>query len=344
MEPRYQAWLPRFLAHGVDYNDFVSTVADLESWSGWLPAWVETAEAHEQLGEAAAAGGNSRTAGEAFLRASLCYHYAKFLWLEDTVAYWETTERCVASHQRAMGFLDSTFRRLEIPFEDDRIVANLRLPGHAGTWPCVVLVPGMDSAKEEFPVWEDTILSRGMATISLDGPGQGEAGRTNSLRPDHERAVGALIDVLATRDEIDDSRIGITGVGMGGYFATRVAAFEPRITAAGVIGGAYRFSRMPEIIKQKFMFSSRIDVEEEAESYADTFTTEGIMERVLQPYLVIHGARDAVMPPEQARRAADQAPRGEFFLYPDGNTACQSVNHKLRPFLADWFGARLDVG
>ena len=52
--------------------------------------------------------------------------------------------------------------------------------------PLVVLIPGLDSTKEEFFHWEDVFLRRGMATLSMDGPGQGESGFELDIRPDYE--------------------------------------------------------------------------------------------------------------------------------------------------------------
>src|SRR2546430_13253170 len=59
----------------------------------------------------------------------------------------------------------------------------------------LVLIPGLDSTKEEFFAWESAFLDRGMATLSLDGPGQGETGFRLDIRPDYdvrseERRVG----------------------------------------------------------------------------------------------------------------------------------------------------------
>jgi 2,6-dihydroxypseudooxynicotine hydrolase len=239
-----------------------------------------------------------------------------------------------------MRYLDPTFERLEIPFDRDRIVANLRKPQTAEQPPFVILLPGMDSVKEEFTSWEDWFLDRGMATVSLDGPGQGEAGFVNPLRPDYEAPVGALLDVLARRPDLDVKHIGISGLGMGGYYASRAAAFEPRITAVGVVGGPYAFRRMPRPVKEKFMYSAQISDENAAERFAARFTLDGVIPRIQQPYLVMHGQHDAGMAWQDAERRAGEAPHGEFRLYPDGNTACHSVSHKLRPFLADWFRDR----
>ena len=243
--------------------------------------------------------------------------------------------------RRGQTLLDPTFERLEIPFERDRIVANLRRPSGDERPPLVILVPGLDSVKEEFPLWENVFLARGIATASVDGPGQGEAGYVNHIRPDHEAVSGALLDVLGRRSDIDTDRVGIAGVGLGGYYATRSAAFEPRIKAVGVIGGPYTLTLRGEHTVRKFMHSAGLADEAEARRHAARFTLEGVVSKVRQPYLVQHGKLDAGMPWEDAARKAQEAPRGELVLYPEGKTACYTVDQIAKPYLADWMNDRL---
>jgi pimeloyl-ACP methyl ester carboxylesterase len=331
----------RFVGQGVDYNDFVRTTSRIERWADWLDAWVETGGLHEARAQAAEANGRMHTAGDAYLRAALCFHFGKSVWLEDLDKYRATADRSVASHRRGMCILDPSFERLEIPFDRDKVVANLRRPDSSARPPVVILVPGLDSSKEEFTIWEESFLNRGLATVSVDGPGQGEGGYVNGIRPDYETPVGALLDVLAARGDLDLGRIGISGLGMGGYYAARTAAFEPRIRAVGVVGGAYQFPRMPPAVRAKFTYDAHLGTEEEVRHFAEQFTLDGVASRITQPYLVIHGQHDAVMTPEEAEQAARQAPRGEFRLYEDGNTVCHTVGHLLRPFLADWIKDKL---
>ena len=332
------------LAHGVDHNDFVRVTADLADWSAWHDAWVAAGDVHRDLGDDAERRGRLRTAGESFVRAAVYYHFAKFLWLDDLEKYRGTMDRAVATLRHGAAMLDSTFERIEIPFEGGQLVANLRRPpGVTGT-PAVVLVPGLDSTKEEFPAWEETFLRRGIATLSFDGPGQGEAGYALAIRPDYEVAVTALLDVLARRTDIDASRVGISGVGLGNYYAARAAAFEPRIKAVGVIGGPYTFKPGGERTLRKFMHSARIDDEATAREYAKVFTLAGVTARIAQPYLVIHGRLDHSFPWQDAERKAKEAPRGELVVFPDGGGVCYSVDYKAKPLLADWMREKLSAG
>ena len=80
-------WAPRFTGAGVDYNDFIRTTAAIERWEDWLDAWCETGEMHAELARESEAAGRAQTAGEAWLRAAVCFHFAKFVWVLDESRY-----------------------------------------------------------------------------------------------------------------------------------------------------------------------------------------------------------------------------------------------------------------
>ena len=59
-------------------------------------------------------------------------------------------------------------------------------------------------------------------------------------------------------------------------------------------------------------------------------------ERSTQPFLALTGKLDRLIPWEQTKRAADEAPGGSFVLHEDGNHGCANVPYKTRPLIADW--------
>ena len=102
-----------------------------------------------------------------------------------------------------------------------------------------------------------------MATVSLDGPGQGETGLTMDIRHDYEVAVSAILDALGDTSEIDPGRIGAVGVSLGGHYVVRAAAFEPRIKALAGISGPYDFAAdwdtMPELTRETIQHHTGAD-------------------------------------------------------------------------------------
>ena len=59
-----------------------------------------------------------------------------------------------------------------MPFEGSTIYGILRTPEGPSPHPAVICVPGLDSTKEELRATEQLFLERGLATFSVDGPGQ----------------------------------------------------------------------------------------------------------------------------------------------------------------------------
>ncbi len=237
------------------------TTGRIERWEDWLDAWTALAEEHLELAADAEAAGRKQSAGEAYLHAAVCQHFGKFVWMLDAAAHRAATERSIAAMAKAHAYLDPTAERIEAPLDGGVLAGNLRRPG-VGTFPppLVVLIPGLDSTKEEFFHWENAFLARGMATLSMDGPGQGEAGFRLPIRHDYEVAVAAMLDAFRPATDLDLGRVGAAGVSLGGYYAPRAAAFEPRIRAVAGISGSYNFGEvwddLPPLTREAFTVKS----------------------------------------------------------------------------------------
>jgi pimeloyl-ACP methyl ester carboxylesterase len=338
-------WAPRFIQNGVDYSDFVRTTARIDAWEQWLAAWSRTADEHEAYALESEGAGRGRTAGEAWLRAAVCRHFGKFLWTLDPELAAAETLRSVEAMRMAHRHLDPDAERIEAPFDGAHVVANLRRPTGTRRAPLVVLIPGLDSTKEEFFFLEQAHLVRGMATLSIDGPGQGETGLEIPIRPDFEAGVAPLLDAIDDRDDLDQDRIGAMGVSLGGYYAPRVAAFEPRIKAAVGLSGPFCFGEtwegLPPMTRETFALRSRSATDAEARERAMALDLSGVCERIEVPALYVTGQLDALIPWEQTERQAKQTPGGEFVCYPDGNHGCSNKPYRARPAIADWMRERL---
>ena len=338
-------WGSRLIANGVDYNDFRRVTSSLERWEDWLDAWSATADGHREQAEAARDAGHEVTAGEAFVRAAVCYHFAKFVWVVDVERNGAMTERAIAAMAAAHALLDPTAERVEAPLDGARIAANLRRPPDVERPPLVVLIPGLDSTKEEFFHWEGVFLKRGMATLSVDGPGQGESGFDLRIRPDYEVAVTAILDALGARGDVDFDRVGAAGVSMGGYYAPRAAAFEPRLRAVASISGPYDMSAnwdgLPSLTRETLQHHTGASSPEEARERAAELNLSGVASRVQQPALVLTGRLDRLIPWEDSQRIADEMPNAEWVLYEDGTHVCNNLPFRYRPLVADWLAERL---
>jgi len=339
-------WRPRFTANGIDVNDFDDTVLRTTDWKDWGPNWRAVGDMHETLGREAEARGRTLSAAQAYQRASWCYHLGKFLWFEDVAVHGELRDRSVWVYRQALPRLDPPGERLEIPFEGHVIPANLRRPQGQGRPPLVLLVPGLDSSKEELFAIENEFLHRGMATLTMDGPGQSENSVHFAIRPDWETVITPVIDHLARQDlKIDLGRVGLMGISMGAIYGPRAAAHEKRIRAVVGLAGPYNLGECWEALnpltRGGYLFYTKSANEAEARRKADALNLEGVLHRMMQPFLVIHGARDRLFPPAHAERIAREAPHATLVMYPDGNHVCNNIPYKYRPLMADWLHEQL---
>jgi 2,6-dihydroxypseudooxynicotine hydrolase len=338
-------WAPRLIANGVDFNDFVRTTSAISRWAEWLDAWTATADVHHSLAVEARDAGHLQSSGEAFLRAAVTYHFAKFVWVLDPERNRRATEAAVRAMYDAHAILEPTAQRIEAELDGGAVVANLRRPPVPERVPLVVLVPGLDSTKEEFYLWESVFLRRGMATLSLDGPGQGETGFTTNIRADYEVAVAAALDAVAGFTDLDLERVGAAGVSLGGYYVVRAAAFEPRLKAVAGVSGPYDMSAnwdtLPSLTREALRHHSGAADEAEARERAAQLSLTGVAQAVEQPCLVVTGMLDRVIPWEETKRIADDAPQSEWVLYEEGTHVCNNIPFKYRPLVADWMRDRL---
>jgi pimeloyl-ACP methyl ester carboxylesterase len=338
-------WAPRMVSQGIDYNDFVRTTTRIERWDEWLDQWCDTAELHLRLAREAEEAGRRRTAGEAFVRAALCFHFAKYVWVLDGARNRDATERARETLYEAHRLLDPNAERVQASLDGGTIVANLRRPPGIDRPALVIMIPGLDSTKEEFFNFEQVFIDRGLATLSLDGPGQGETGFELPLRHDYEVAVTAILDELQGRDDIDLDRVGAAGVSLGGYYAPRAAAFEPRLRAIAGVAGPLNFGKLwddlPVLTREAFVYYSRSADDEAGRQAAQRLDLDGVAGRIEQPALVITGKLDRLIPWESTKRIADQAPNGTLVVYEEGNHVCNNVAYRYRPLLADWLGEQL---
>jgi len=338
-------WAPRFIANGTDYPDFVATLSRIATWDQWCREWGATAAHYEDLAREAESRGDGETAAGAWCRAGLSWHWGKFVFVDDMQEQQAAHKRAVSAYARGVSGLKPPAVRVEIPYADTVLPAYLRTPGGSGPHPTVLMAPGLDSTKEELQATATFLLARGLATVAIDGPGQGESEYSLPIEPAYEKVATAAVDWLLTRDDVDPQRIGFFGVSLGGYYAGRAAAYEPRLRATVALCGAYSFDwdwdDLPDLTRAAFQQRSGASTPDEARAKAATLTLQDAAPLATRPLLVVHGARDRLLPAHHAERLAAEAPGAQLLMYPDGNHGVTNHPYESRSYMADWLAAQL---
>ncbi len=335
----------RLLSDGVNHNELVYMRSETKSWEDWCDVWCGVGTRHELEAEEALERNSKVTAGEEFWLASLYFHYGQYLFWHDQVKKSAAQFRKVDLYKKAAPLLDPMAERVEIPYEGTLLPGYLRLPIGYSNCPCVVLIGGLESTKEESYLFEQMLLRRGVATFAYDGPGQGEVYFDLELRSGFEQTGTAILEYLLTRPEVDGDRIGVFGRSFGGYLAPLCAGHESRFQACCAYGAFYDFENfdfMPNIIKDGFQFITKSENWDEAKVALEVFSLKGVLENITCPLYILHGEKDAIMPAERARQMASEAGgETELTLIPDGIHGVHHVAHFERPKMADWLAAKL---
>lgn len=349
-DPRVEAaishWAPRFVINGVPLADFQEVTASVERWEDWCGAWSARAAIHEALGDQALAEGCKLSAGEHYTRAAVCYHFGKFLFVNDMVQMKKAHAKAVECRNKALPLLRPPGERVAIAYEGKQLYGILRKPAQVARPPVVVMCMGLDSAKEEMDDYENRFLKRGVATLAFDGPGQGEAEYDFAICPEYEKPVKAVVDYIEARSDLDAQRVGIWGVSLGGYYAPRAACFEKRIKACVALSGAFErstsFEGRPIINVEAFRVRTKSANLEEAGRIAARMTLKGHARNITCPIYIVAGTKDRLTPHSHAEKlAAEVSGPCVLSVIEGGNHVVNNYWYRYRDQTADWMAEQL---
>ena len=218
------------------------------------------------------------------------------------------------------------------PFEGraTRVFAYYARPKEGdGPFPAMLLVHG--GGGKAFAQWAALWAERGYCALAMDlaghgpdgerlpdgGPEQDDRTKLRSFNDDEVdqqwsyHAVAAVIrggSLLASREEVDRQRIGITGISWGGYLTCIVAGLDDRLkVAVPVYGCGYladnsvwlpTFERMPA---------------EQRQRWVENFDPSNYLPKVRCPILFINGTNDYSYPLDSYQKSYRRVP-GRFDL------------------------------
>jgi pimeloyl-ACP methyl ester carboxylesterase len=337
-------WGPRFTTNGVSVADFQAVTSSIVFWEDWADAWMAAGSVLEDLGREALAEGRTISAGHHLWTAAVYNHFGKFVFVDYPDKMKQAHDKAVKCLTDALPFLSPQGERVAIPYGGIEMAGVLRKPPGVDSPPIVIMVSGLDSAKEELRSTEMLFLERGMATLAFDGPGQGESEYDLPIQGNWEEVGSAVVDWIEGRDDLDADRIGVWGVSLGGYYAPRMVTGEHRIKACAALAGPYDWGSvwdgLPELTRRTFTFRSHLAAQDEAREYARQLSLDGRTGDIQCPLMVIFGAKDRLIPADGARRLAEETD-AYLLMLPDGNHGCMNVAAKHRFKTADWLASQL---
>lgn len=330
----------------------------------FLTQWVKGADRLAELAAEDEARGRRLSAGAKFKRAALYYQVAERMQGRGHPGREATYAKALDCFTRGVAFSKDPVTRVEIPYEGKTLSALWSSAPGERARPAVVYCNGLDSTKEMlwFSQLPRALAARGVSTLCVDQPGTGEALRFESLPATHEseRWASAWVDWLETRAEVDPARIGMTGISLGGYYAPRAVAFEPRFASGAAWGANHNWAEVqqrrlkregenpvPHYWNHVMWVFGASDIDDFFVKTAGMHLN-GVMERIRVPFLVTHGEKDRQIDLDYARQSYDglvNAQRRELKVFTEREGGVEHVGADNmsfgRDYIADWFAETL---
>ena len=330
----------------------------------FLAEWVKMADKLVDLAAEDQELGRLLSAGAKLKRAALYYFVAERMQGQGHPGREQTYANAVIAFGRSIDYLGLDARRVERPFGEATLSAYFTQGRGEGKRPAVIYCNGLDSCKELLYLsgLPEALARRGVSTLSVDQPGTGEALRLHGLpaTPQSEQWASPWLDWLAARGDVDAHRIGMTGISLGGHFAPRAVAYEPRFAAGAAWGANHNWAEVqqkrlrregenpvPHYWNHVMWVFGATDMDDFLRK-TEGMHLDGVMERIKVPFLVTHGAADRQIGVEYAHLSYDRlinSPRRELKIFTAREGGVEHVGADNmsfgKDFIADWFAETL---
>jgi fermentation-respiration switch protein FrsA (DUF1100 family) len=133
--------------------------------------------------------------------------------------------------------------RVEFGADGITLVGDLRVPAGAARAPGLVFTGPFTGVRDQvIGLYAERLAGAGFVTLAFDHRNFGDSGGQPRRHEDPQGKLAdlrAAVSFLRARPEADPERIGAVGICLGGGYALKFAAFDPRVKAFAGIAGAY---------------------------------------------------------------------------------------------------------
>ena len=208
--------LNRFYAQGAfTHEELMEIGSKIDGFEKWISLFTKLGEKAEKDGDP--------------FKAATCFRAAQFYTLsgekdaDGNSLKHMLYDRCAKLYAEYFsGFEDLKY--VKIPFEDYELPVYYANPKDAkGT---IAIHGGYDSIAQELLALVPFLSEKKYNVYFFEGPGQGEVLMEHDVRmtPEWEHCTGAVLDYFDLKD------VTLIGISLGGYLATRAAAYDKRIS------------------------------------------------------------------------------------------------------------------
>jgi len=213
-------------------------------------------------------------------------------------------------------------------------------------YPVVVDIHGGPESQRRpsFSAVRQYLLSHGYALLEPNVRGSTGYGKQYTTlddvrkRPDSVRDIGAALDWLAERDEVDEDRVAAYGGSYGGFMVLASLAEYPDRWAAGVdVVGIANFVTFLENTGEwrRELREAEYGSLDEDRDFLEEISPVNNADRIRAPLLVMHGANDPRVPVEEAEQIAKKVEENapvDSLIFDDEGHGFSKLENKIEAY------------
>ncbi|MBI1871561.1 MAG: alpha/beta hydrolase [Chlamydiae bacterium] len=333
-------FISRIISIGVPYVDATDVFNKIRSLEDWVKLWYRLGLRREFLAKEAESKACFQTAAASWMMARALFQVAQFPFYGQTDLKEKVYKRCANAYAKAAPYLHPPAQRIEIPFHSISLPGYLRLPMTGSSERCLVIFGGIDGVKEEMHYYGDYFVHRGFSVLYFDAPGLGESWTKVKMDPNYTFLGEAIHKFLENNSQIKFKKIGLLGVSLGGNMALHIAASKWPVHSCVSISAPFcpkKYFHHLVFLVQKAAHHIVGD-KTLLDLFMDKISLEGVICNIGCPLLVIGGARDTILPGEEALKIYQEATGVKKLLYyPDATHGCPEKTIEMFWKIEQWF-------
>lgn len=334
-------------ARMIDYGMSRSDAACLRERVGRGAGWAETTTMLALRDRSIADGARGRhpvTAAAFFVHEAACWNFQQVVEVQDGPERTATYQKMVDAFAEAQAIDWKLPAHVTVPTSVGNVAAWMIPPSAAGE-PVVIQFGGLTGWGLAFNRSALALAERGIGSVLLELPGQGLTRMEHQTYLDEQFAASVISVVDWIQANWVSKRVGILGNSMGGLFAARAAAAEPRLAACCINGAPIDPIPMFERYPRQWHLAAAMcpPAARGADSVKSFWRGLAFDQRSALPgdLLVTHGAADILVSREQHAAFLGSWERASMVEWPGAEHCVFNFAEERDALVCDWFAHQL---
>ena len=326
----------------------------------WAAVWGAIGDRHMAKAKSLESS-NKAEAAHTYDKAMQWYMFARFP-LEDSPGTAQAYKKAIDAFAGYSRLVDPPIEAVKFDYNGTEITGYLRKPKGVAKPPVVITIGGLDGRKEDGSIRNAAYTEKGVAFFAFDMPGTGQT--RIKIEPGADKVYSVVLDALAKRDDVDATRVVVTGGSWGGHWSAHLAYSEKdRLLGAVVQGGPVHHYFQPEWQKKALgtreylfgLFEARsavygVKTLDDFLAYGPKMSLKdrGFLEKPSAPMLLVNGRNDTQVPVDDLFLLMNNGDPKEAWVNPTGGhmgRSAQLSDQKIfETVVLPWVVRRLGVG